>query len=77
MSLIVSGGSSQPIPTPAQILARLLAVDGEASGLDADMVRGQTPPYAEMAAPGLPSGIPLMPTSQPFRNNYPNSLFRN
>lgn len=67
---------NQPLPAAA-IIAVISVADGEGSGLDADRVRGQAPVYAQQAAPGVPSGIPLMPTALPFRNNYPNSLFRN
>lgn len=75
MSLGIIGGQSQP-QTGAQILSRLKAVAGEGSGLDADTVRGQPPPYGEQVVPGLPSGIPLN-GGMPFRNSYVNALFRN
>lgn len=67
--------STAPL-TPAQILARLLLVDGTGSGLDADFVRGLAPDNSIL--PGSIGGVTLfgqVPT-QRQRNAYPNSLFR-
>ena len=66
-----------PLLTPAQILARLLTVDGTGTGLDADYLRGAgpagTPPI-----PGGISGVPLY--GQVFQaqrpSSYPASLFK-
>lgn len=75
MSLIVIGGTSGI--NAAQLLALIRQVDGEGSGLDADTVRGQTPLFAQEAAPGLPTGIPLFRTATAPTHTYLRSLFRN
>lgn len=67
--------STAPL-TPAQILARLLLVDGTGSGLDADFVRGLAPDNSILS--GSIGGVTLfgqIPT-QRARVVYPDSLFR-
>lgn len=72
----ILGGISKAI-TPAQLLARLLTVDGAGSGLDADTVDGWSPPSAPVGPFGLPGGIGMPGTAAALpQRRYPDSLFR-
>lgn len=74
MSLSLAG--SLPPLTAAQILARLVTVDGMGSGLDADTVDGWNPQSAPVAPFGAPSLMVRSSPSVPRVRLYPDSLFR-
>ncbi len=74
----MSGPTAITLPlSPADILARIEAVDGVGSGLDADLIRGAGPTGVPAISGGT-GGVPLYgQVFAPQRPSpYPASLFR-